>query len=66
MKKLPGKVPIQCCRKRFRKRFRNFFSFSKERLSWCEECAKTALIKKVQRPSHSVCLRSGVGFFYAE
>ena len=43
-----------------------FFPEPKERLSWCEECAKTALIKKVQRPSHSVCLRSGVGFFRAE
>ena len=31
-----------------------------------EQCGKKALIKKVQRPSHSVCLRSGVGFFYAE
>ena len=56
----------QCCRKRFRKRFRNFFPFLKRRLQWCEKCGEKAQIKKVQRLSHSVCLRSGVGFFCAE
>jgi hypothetical protein len=52
---LPGKVPIQCCRKRFRKRFRNFFSFSKKGFHGAKSALKRHWSRKC-RDRHILCV----------